>query len=110
MKKTSMLLTITVLAPMFTLAVTPFITTMLTHNGGMVATNDGGARTGPASAVVRVAVAPAASEAASPKTSWFELDSDSSAFLSPMAAEFARAETLTAHAAAAELRREDKDA
>ena len=43
-------------------------------------------------------------------TSWFELDSESSATLSPMAAEFARAETLTAHAAAAELRIEDKDA
>jgi histidinol dehydrogenase len=43
-------------------------------------------------------------------TSWFELDRESSAFLSPLAAEFARAETLTAHAAAAELRREDKDA
>ena len=43
-------------------------------------------------------------------TSWFELDGESSAKLSPLAAEFARAEALTAHAAAAELRLEDKDA
>ena len=42
-------------------------------------------------------------------TSWFEFDSESSAILSPLAAELARAETLTAHAAAAELRLEDRD-
>ncbi len=42
-------------------------------------------------------------------TSWFEFDSESSAILSPLAAELARAETLTAHAAAAELRMEDRD-
>ena len=42
-------------------------------------------------------------------TSWFEFDRDSSAALSGMAAELARAETLTAHAAAAELRLENPD-
>ena len=80
MKKTSRLLTFTVLAPLFTLAVTPFLTTMLTHDGGRVAPLDGVAGTGPASAVVRVAVAPAAGEAAPVKTSWFELDNDPNPF------------------------------
>ena len=37
-------------------------------------------------------------------TSWIELDADSCTALSPLAAELARAESLTAHAAAAELR------
>ena len=46
MKKISMLLTFSVLAPLFTLAVTPFFTTMLTHDGGMVATINGVAVTG----------------------------------------------------------------
>lgn len=72
MKKTSMLLTITVLAPLFTLAVTPFFTTILTH--------DGVAGTGPASAVVRVGVAPAAGAAAPAKTSSFELDNEPNPF------------------------------
>ncbi len=42
-------------------------------------------------------------------TSWFEFDRETSATLSGLAAELARAETLTAHAAAAELRLEDQD-
>ncbi len=46
MKKISMLLTFTVLAPLFTLAVAPFFTTMLTQDGSMVATIDGVAVTG----------------------------------------------------------------
>ena len=37
-------------------------------------------------------------------TSWIELDPETSASLSPVAAELATAETLTAHAAAAALR------
>lgn len=78
MKKTSMLLTFTVLAPMFTLAMTPFLSTMLTHDGGV--TLGGVAGTGPVSAVVRVAVAPVAGEAAPPKKSWFELDNDPNPF------------------------------
>lgn len=72
MKKTSMLLTITVLAPLFTLAVTPFFTTILMH--------DGVGGTGPASAVVRVGVAPDAGEAAPPKMSSFELDNEPNPF------------------------------
>ena len=75
MKKTSMLLTFTVLAPMFTLAMTPFLSTMLMHDGGMMAPIGDVAGTGPTSAVVRVAVAPAAGQAAPSKKSWFELDS-----------------------------------
>ena len=39
-------------------------------------------------------------------TSWIELDRRTSAELSPVAAELARAESLTAHAAAAQLRTE----
>ena len=73
MKRTSMLLAVTVLAPLFTLAVTPFFTTLLTHDGSMGSTIDGVAIAGPASGVMRVAVAPAAAEAAPAKTSWFEL-------------------------------------
>jgi histidinol dehydrogenase len=42
-------------------------------------------------------------------TSWIELDPESSAALSPLAAELARAESLTAHASAAELRTEGND-
>ena len=42
-------------------------------------------------------------------TSWIELDADSCTALSPLAAELARAESLTAHAAAAELRVEGKN-
>ena len=42
-------------------------------------------------------------------TSWIELDRKSCAALSPLAAELARAESLTAHAAAADLRMEDQD-
>jgi len=42
-------------------------------------------------------------------TSWIELDPESSAGLSPLAAELARAESLTAHAAAAELRTEGEN-
>ena len=42
-------------------------------------------------------------------TSWIELDGDTAAALSPLAAEMARAESLTAHAAAAELRVEQQD-
>ena len=42
-------------------------------------------------------------------TSWIELDPRTSAELSPVAAELARAESLTAHAAAAELRTEGQD-
>lgn len=42
-------------------------------------------------------------------TSWIELDPESSATLSPLAAELAKAESLTAHASAAELRMESEN-
>ena len=46
MRKGLSLLTITLLVPLFTLAVAPFFTTVLTPDGGMVATIDGVAVTG----------------------------------------------------------------
>ncbi len=42
-------------------------------------------------------------------TSWIELDPETSAELSPLAAELAKAESLTAHASAAELRTEGEN-
>ena len=42
-------------------------------------------------------------------TSWIELDPETSAELSPLAAELAKAESLTAHASAAELRPEGEN-